>query len=84
MIAILNYTPLYCPSCGTPTRLDRDDNYELAIFKTQKALNCDSCGAVYQLAERTDILRAATASGGDMVDYFVGDDEQEESGNWRS
>ena len=33
--------------------------------------------------ESADILRAATASGGDMVEYFVGDDEQDESGNGR-
>lgn len=81
MLAILNFTPLYCPSCGTPTRLDPSGNYEFAIFKAHKTLNCGNCGAIYQLADRTDILRAAMASRGDMVEYFVGDDEQFVSGN---
>jgi hypothetical protein len=84
VIALLNYIPLYCPSCGTPTRLDRADNTQLVIFEALKALNCVTCGAMYQLADRTDILRAATARGGDMIEYFLGDDEQDESGNGRT
>jgi len=72
MIALIDYIPHFCPSCGTPTHLVRSDNYELTIFKAHKALNCATCGVIYQLADRTDILRAATASGGDMVEYFVG------------
>jgi hypothetical protein len=75
MLAILNFIPHYCPSCGTSTRLDHPDNYELTMYKAHKALECANCGAIYQLADRTDILRAATASGGDMVEYLVGDDK---------
>ena len=26
MLALYNFLPLYCLSCGTPTRLDRADN----------------------------------------------------------
>jgi hypothetical protein len=83
MLSLLNHTPRFCPSCGTPTRLDQAGNYELEIFQAHKALNCINCEAIYQLADLTDIFRAATASGGDMVEYFVGDDGQEESGNER-
>jgi len=31
---------------------------------------------MFQLATKTDLLRAATASGGDLVEYFIEDDEQ--------
>jgi hypothetical protein len=30
---------------------------------------------MYQLAIQVDVLRAATASGGDMLEYFVDDDD---------
>jgi hypothetical protein len=30
---------------------------------------------MYQLASKTDLLRVATASGGDLVEYFIEDDE---------
>ena len=62
MIALLDFIPLYCPSFGTPTRLDQADNYELEIFQVHKALNCTNCGAIYQLADKTNILSATTAS----------------------
>jgi len=29
MIALYNFIPLYCPSCGTPTQLERVDNTNL-------------------------------------------------------
>jgi len=31
---------------------------------------------MYQLASKTDLLRAATASGGDMVEYFIDDEDK--------
>ena len=84
MLALFNYTTFYCPSCGTPTRLDCPDNKERIRFKAHKALTCGICGVMYQLADRTDIFRVATASGSDMIECFVGDDERDESGNGRS
>ena len=44
-------------------------------FKAHQALDCAICGVMYQLASQTDILRAATASGGDMVEYFMDEDD---------
>ena len=64
MLALYNFIPLYCPSCGTPTRLDRMDNPMSGKFKAKQALSCAICGVMYQLADNTDIFRAATASGG--------------------
>jgi hypothetical protein len=81
MIALYSFIPLYCPSCGTPTRLERADNAMSGKFKAHQALSCAMCGVMYQLADQTDILRAATASGGDMVDYFVDDEGSKEDGN---
>jgi len=34
---------------------------------------------MFQLATKTDLLRAATASGGDLVEYYI-DDEEDEGG----
>ena len=74
MIALYNFLPLYCPSCGTPTRLDRKDNPLIGKFKAKQALSCAICGVTYQLADNTEIFRSATASGGDLVEYFVDED----------
>jgi hypothetical protein len=73
MIALYTFIPLYCPSCGTPTRLDRVDNALAGKYKAHQALNCPICGVMFQLAEQKDVLRAATASGGDRIEYFVTD-----------
>lgn len=50
-------------------------------FKAHQALSCAICGVMYQLASQTDILRAATASGGDMVEYFVDDEDLSNQGS---
>jgi hypothetical protein len=35
---------------------------------------------IYQLTTKTELLRVATVSGGDMLEYFVDDEEGEEKG----
>jgi len=80
MIALYNFVPLYCPSCGTPTRLDRIENAMIGKYQARQSLQCPICGVVFQLATRTDLLRAATASGGDILDYFVDGDDIESDG----
>jgi transcription elongation factor Elf1 len=62
---------LSCPSCGTPTRLDRADNTLRGKFKAKQALSCGICGMKYQLVDNIEPFRAATASGLDLVEYFV-------------
>ena len=37
-------------------------------------------GFMYQLVDKTDLLRAATASGGDMIVYFIDEDDDAERG----
>jgi len=81
MIALYNFIPLYCPSCGTPTRLERADNPMSGKFKAHQALSCAICGIMYQFASQIEIFRAATASGGDMVDYFVDDEDPSNEGS---
>jgi hypothetical protein len=81
MIALYNFLPLYCPSCGTHTRLDHADNILRGKFKAKQALSCGVCGLRYQLADNTELFRAATASGGDLVEYFMGEDDYLEPGN---
>jgi hypothetical protein len=48
---------------------------EVDLDFAHQALNCVICGVMYQLASQTDILRAATASGGDMLEYFMDEDD---------
>ena len=45
-------------------------------FKAKQAESCAICGIMYQLVDKTDLLRAATASDGDMVEYFVDEDDR--------
>jgi hypothetical protein len=40
MIALYNFLPLYCPICGTPTRLDRIDNPLAIKVKAKNAVSC--------------------------------------------
>ena len=75
MLALYNFFPLYCPSCGTPTRLERADNPMGGKLKAKQALSCAICGVMYQLADNTEMFRAATASGGDLVEYLLENNE---------
>lgn len=61
MITLYTFIPLYCPSCGTPTRLDRVDNVLAGQYKARQALICPICGVMFQLAEKVHVLRIATA-----------------------
>ena len=83
MPALYNFYPLYCPSCGTPTRLERVDNLMSGKFNAHQALSCAICGVLYQLIDNKNIFRAATASWGDLIDYFFDEDDRPkpENGN---
>jgi hypothetical protein len=76
MIALYTFIPLYYPSYGTPTRLDRIDNSLSGKYQAIQSQQCSICGVMFQLATKTDLLRAATASGGDLVEYFVEDGDE--------
>ena len=39
------------------------------------------CGVMYQFIDKMAILRAVTASGGDVVEYFIDEDDQSEQGS---
>jgi hypothetical protein len=80
MIALFTFVPLCCPSCGTPTRLDRVDNALIGKYQAHQTLFCAIRGVSYQHASKTNLLRAATASGGDLVEYFIEDDDEVENG----
>lgn len=67
MIAFYTFVPLYCPSCGTPTRLDRNDL--AGKYQARQALSHLRCSSLL-----TDALMAA--SGGDMLERFIKDDEE--------
>ncbi len=70
MIALYTFVPLFCPGCGTPTRLDQADNPEVARFNAFQALNCPVCGTMYQKVRRALAFRAAVASEGDLLEYY--------------
>ena len=50
-------------------------------FKAHQALSCAICGVIYQLSDNQEIFRAAMASGGDSVEYFVDEDDHPEPGD---
>ena len=79
MIALYTFVPLYCPSCGIPIRLDRIDKARSGKYQAYQSQQCSICGVTIQLAMKADLLRAATASGGDLVEYFIEDDDEVES-----
>lgn len=74
MIALYTFLPAFCPSCGTPTRLDRMDNLDQARFHAKQALSCPICGVMFQKATRKAIFRAATESEGDLLNYYLDED----------
>jgi hypothetical protein len=80
LLALYNFLPLYCPSCGPPTRLDRADSTLAGKFKAKQADVCTTSGIIYQLADKSDILRAATASCVDMIEFFLDEDDQADEG----
>jgi hypothetical protein len=43
-------------------------------FKAHQALSCAICGVMYQLADNKDMFRAATMSGGYLLEYFIDED----------
>jgi phosphopantetheinyl transferase (holo-ACP synthase) len=59
MLAPYNFLPLYCPSCGTPTRLDRADNPLAGKFMAKEAVSCAICGITCQLSSTSDIVGIA-------------------------
>ena len=80
MIALYSFLPSYCPSCGHPTKLDRVDNPLHGKFEAYQTLICPMCGVKYQLATKTDLLRAATSRGGDLLEYFIDENGKSKRG----
>lgn len=63
MIAILDFEPRFCPSCGEDLSHDRTD------WQAKASHACPGCELHYQLADREQIKQAATASGGDLSQW---------------
>jgi hypothetical protein len=78
LISFSNFIAHFYPSCGSPTRLDRTDNALSGKYQAYQALSCPFCGTMFQLVTKADLLRAATASGGDLVEYFVDENKDNE------
>lgn len=51
MLLLYNFLPLYCPSYGTPTRLNRVDNPLAGKFKAKLAVSSAICGVMYSLVK---------------------------------
>jgi transcription elongation factor Elf1 len=71
MIYLTEFIPSFCPSCGSPTKLNFPNNPDLKSFKEYQTMTCGSCGVMFQRVHKKDLLMAATASGGDMLDFFL-------------
>jgi len=48
------------------------DNALAGKYQARQAINCSICGVMFQLATKTDLLRAATASGGGGGGFSIG------------
>jgi hypothetical protein len=79
MISLYKFIPLCCPSCGNPTRLDSIDNALSAKYQALELQQRSIFNVLFQLATNTDLLRAATASGGNLIEYYIEDDDEFDS-----
>ena len=70
MLAVFDFTPKYCPSCGTLLHID-DDPTQAFRFASYHAATCPNCDLKYQLVPQTEMLRAAAACGGTLADLVV-------------
>ena len=77
MLCVVNFTPAYCPACGAALRIDGDPALAFR-FASYHAERCPKCGLMYQLAQTEDILRAATACGGTLINLKISDGEESE------
>jgi hypothetical protein len=50
-------------------------------FKAKHAVPRAIYGIIYQLVDKTDLLRSTNASGGDMVEKFNDEDDSTKEGN---
>jgi hypothetical protein len=71
MIALFDFIPRNCPSCGTLLHLNNGTPGKITKFKSYQADTCPGCGLKYQLSKQKDILRAATATGGNLIELMV-------------
>lgn len=65
MIALFDFIPRYCPSCGLPT-LVRTDPASLADYSSHLSFFCSHCDLIFQKAFTRELVRAARLSGGDL------------------
>lgn len=61
-LAVFDFAPQYCPSCGTLLHTDGDST-QTSRSASCHAATCPNCGLEYQLASKTDVMRAVTACG---------------------
>lgn len=71
MITLFNFVSRNCPACGTRFYPNNGSSSKITDFESFQADTCPDCSLKYQLAEQRCILRAATASGGNLVDLMI-------------
>jgi hypothetical protein len=72
MIAVYDFTPSFCPNCGTETGLEKSNSFGIkpvTDYRSGASFQCD-CGLDYQYTTRKAILDAADAyPHGDLREY---------------
>jgi transposase-like protein len=67
MIAIFDFSPKFCPNCGSD--IEKRERYSIQDYNSKASFYCMDCKLQYQLATRSHILIAAKESGGDLMQY---------------
>ena len=69
-MALFNFVPRICPACGVALEINTEA-VKLAEYYVFEAAVCPGCGLKYQYVRQVDLLRAATASGGNLIDLLM-------------
>ena len=74
-IALYNFFPRFCPSCGTRMLWKINNILQLLLIKDDylkgASVKCDWCGLVHQYTKTKLLTDTATKSGGDLKKFLL-------------
>lgn len=67
-VVILNFRPVHCPQCGS--KLSWDERNALSKWNSHHTVT-HTCGLHFAYVCKTEIVKAATLDGSDMIELAV-------------